>query len=192
VNFLFHLYLSGDDPELMVGNLMGDFVKGRLTGAYPAGIERGIALHRAIDSAAGRSEHFRRSRQRLDPRFGLYRGVLVDLYYDHFLAKDWARYHPRPLSMYLAETRLTTDLYRRHLPERLVGLLPVIFEQWLPSYQEPAGIEQALRRMAQRVGRPNPLAEGGGELVRHYEELRADFREFLPEIRGMLAENLQE
>ncbi|HEY5975737.1 MAG TPA: DUF479 domain-containing protein, partial [Geobacteraceae bacterium] len=74
MNFLFHLYLSGDDPELMVGNLMGDFVKGRLMpGRFPIGIERGLVLHRAIDSEAGRNGHFRSSRQRLDERFGLYR-----------------------------------------------------------------------------------------------------------------------
>jgi acyl carrier protein phosphodiesterase len=182
MNFLCHLYLAGADPELQVGGLMGDFVKGRLTGGYPVTIERGIALHRAIDSEAGRNGHFRSSRLRLDERFGLYRGVLVDLFYDHFLARDWERYHPQPLVAYLAEVRRAVQFHDRYLPERLRQLLPIIFEVWLPSYREPSGIEQALARMAGRLRRSNPLADGGAELVRQYEALQADFRQFLPEM----------
>jgi acyl carrier protein phosphodiesterase len=92
MNFLAHLYLSGDDPELLVGNLMGDFVKGRLEGRFPPGIERGIALHRRIDSFAAGNHNFLLSKRRIEPSFGLYRAVLVDLYYDHFLAIDWNEY----------------------------------------------------------------------------------------------------
>ena len=181
MNFLGHLFLAGDDPELVVGGLMGDFVKGRLTpGRFPEGISRGIALHRRIDSAAGRNLDFLASKHRLDGRFGLYRGVLVDLFYDHFLAREWERYHPDPLAEFIARCHRQALAFEEILPSRLAGFLPAIFTELLPSYREPAGIERALQRMAARRDRPSPLAEGAGELGRHYQELKADFQRFLP------------
>lgn len=188
MNFLAHLYLSGDDPELMVGNLMGDFVKGRLApGQYPAGVQRGIVLHRRIDSAAGRSEFFQRSRLRLDQRFGLYRAVLVDLFYDHFLAVDWHSYSPVPLDSFLSEGYRRLQARQALLPERLRKILPTIFTELLPSYREVAGIERALQRMAGRIGRPSPLADGAAELLAHYAPLRDDFCRFLPAIESEVA-----
>jgi acyl carrier protein phosphodiesterase len=183
VNFLAHLYLSGDDPQLLVGNLMGDFVKGRLEGRYPPAIEQGIVLHRRIDSFAGRSPHFLRSKRRLDERFGLYRGVLVDLFYDHFLAAHWEEFADVPSSLFLADARRVLEEHREVLPERLWRIIPLMFEEWLPAYREIDGIARALLRMSGRIGRPNPLGEGAGELTRHYEGLYGDFREFLPEVQ---------
>lgn len=185
MNFLAHLFLSGNDPELLVGNLMGDFVKGRLTGHYPPGIERGIVLHRRIDSFAARNGHFLLSKRRLDPSLGHFRGVLVDLFYDHFLAVHWDAYADVPYSRYLADTRLILGNFEGILPERLRRLVPVMFEEWLPSYREIGGITAVLERMSLRVKRENRLGEGGVELQRHYEGLYGDFRKFLPEIRKM-------
>jgi acyl carrier protein phosphodiesterase len=183
MNFLGHLYLSGSDPQLLVGNLMGDFVKGRLVpGRFPAPIHQGIVLHRWIDTAANQSAFFRRSRLRIDPRFGLYRGVLVDLFYDHFLAVDWQRYSPLPLEAFLETSYRQLRDHWNVLPERLQGLLPVIFQDLLPSYREVKGIERALGRMAQRLSRPSPLASGGQELLAHYAPLQEDFHQFLPEM----------
>jgi acyl carrier protein phosphodiesterase len=184
VNFLAHLLLAGPDPELLTGNLMGDFVKGRLEGRFPPGIERGIVMHRRIDSFADADEYFNVSRKRLDPSFGLYRGVLVDLFYDHFLALSWNVYSPVPLDSFLRASHRTVRAHERQLPEQLRTLLPVIFSELLPSYLEPAGIDRALARMGRRIVRPNPLAEGGRELRRHYPELQRDFALFFPRITG--------
>ena len=194
MNFLAHLHLSGADPELMAGNLMGDFVKGRLApDAYPPGILRGLRLHRFIDAAAGRNEWFNRSRYRLEAGFGLYRGVLVDLFYDHFLAKDWASYSPVPLAEYLAESHRCLAAHREYLPERLANILPTIFDDLIPSYTTVAGIERALFRMARRIGRPDsPLIAGATALTAHYEGLHADFRSFLPELAAEIAARRQE
>jgi len=187
MNFLGHLYLSGNDPELQVGNLMGDFVKGPLAGRFPAGIEQGLRLHRWIDSAANRDRSFLESRERLDPCFGLYRGVLVDLFYDHFLATEWQAYHPRPFESFLHDAFATARDHSAVMPERFLKLLPVIFTELIPSYREVAGIDSALQRMAARRKRPSPLGSGVRELVRHYGELRADFRSFLPRMTGQVA-----
>jgi len=189
MNFLAHLRLSGDDAESLVGNLMGDFVKGRLEERFPPPIRRGVELHRRIDSFAARNEHFLRSKRRLDPALGLYRGVMVDLFYDHFLALHWDDHSAIPFDRFVADAWRTMIAHEAVLPRELVRVLPVIFSDLIPSYRETGGIERALQRMAARLGRPTPLGEGGRELRRHYGELEGDFRGFFPEalafVRGV-------
>ena len=179
MNFLFHMYLSGNDHELLVGNFMGDFVKGPLDDAYPPRIRQGLLLHRKIDSFAQRDANFQSSRLRLSPDFGLYRGVLVDLFYDHFLAKGWDSWSGTPFPEYLSWARSVIEKRLAIMPRKLQDFVPVIFEELLPSYKSTAGTEAALTRMSRRVRRPNPLAEGGRELTRHYEELKTDFERFI-------------
>jgi acyl carrier protein phosphodiesterase len=173
------MYLSGYDPELLVGNFMGDFVKGPIGTAYAPRIVQGLKLHRKIDSFAQGNTHFQASRLRLAPHFGLYRGVFVDLFYDHFLAKEWTSWCDTPFPDYLAATRIIIDSHIAVMPERLQEFVPIIFNELLPSYAAVSGIESALVRMSRRVRRTNPLAEGGAELTVHYEELKADFEHFI-------------
>lgn len=187
MNFLFHIYLSGNDPDLLTGNLMGDFVKGRLGEGYPPGLVTGIMLHRRIDSFAQQHPVFRRSYRRIAPNYGLWRGVLVDLFYDHFLSADWDEWTDEPFTNYLAWARKMVEERREWLPERLQDLLPVIFEDLLPSYCEVAGIGLALERMSRRIKRDNPLAGGEWELMQSYEELREDFSCFMPPAREFVA-----
>ncbi len=183
VNFLAHLFLSGDASELLVGNLMGDFVKGRLDGRFPAGIERGILLHREIDSFTGQNRHFLRSKQRLDKSFGLYRGVLVDLFYDHFLAAHWEDYADVPLSLFISDAWRVLCEHKEFLPDRLQRIMPLMFRDWLPSYCDIGGIAAVLHRMSCfRLKRANGLGEGVEALSRHYGELYGDFRNFFPEL----------
>jgi len=189
MNFLFHMLLSGDDDQLLVGNIMGDFVKGPLTGCtYPPRIRQGLQLHRSIDSFAQRDASFQGSRLRLSPRFGLYRGVLVDLFYDHFLARDWDLWSNVPFPDYIAAARATIDHYREILPLRLQEFVPVIFNELLPSYVTVTGIESALQRMSRRVRRPNPLAAGASQLTLHYAELHAEFECFMNSVQQFTTE----
>lgn len=183
MNILFHMYLSGNDPELLVGNFMGDFVKGPIGDEFAQSIGQGLKLHRRIDSFAQGNTHFQTSRVRLNPRYGLYRGVFVDLFYDHFLAREWTYWSDTPLPEYLAATRTIIDRYLPIMPQRLQEFVPIIFGELLPSYAEVSGIEAALGRMSRRVRRANPLAEGSAELTIHYEALQADFRQFVVEAR---------
>jgi acyl carrier protein phosphodiesterase len=192
VNYLFHLYLSGDDPDILTGNFMGDFVKGPLLDRYPPRLRLGLQLHRSIDSFAQQHHLFTRSRLRLAPRFGLYRGILVDLYYDHFLATSWSQHSKLPLGRYLKDARAMIEGRFSYLPERLQGLVPIIFEDMIPSYLDADGVGRALARMSRRVRRSNPLAEGGAELKLHYDGLREDFLGFLPEVSSFAVETLAE
>jgi acyl carrier protein phosphodiesterase len=183
MNFLFHMLLSGSDEQTLVGNFMGDFVKGPLADRFPARIRHGLTLHRRIDSFASRDGHFQRSRLRLHPHYGLYRGVLIDLFYDHFLVREWDHWSNEPFDEYLARTRSIIDVHRIELPERMQSLVPIIFEELLPSYGQVEGIGRALERMSLRVTRTNPLAGGEEQLQRHYDDLRADFRGFMPKVQ---------
>jgi acyl carrier protein phosphodiesterase len=162
---------------------MGDFVKGSLDGRFPPGIERGILLHREIDSFTGQNQHFLRSKRRIDKSFGLYRGVLVDLFYDHFLAAHWEDYADVPLSLFISDTWRILCEHKEFLPARLQRIMPVMFRDWLPSYHDVEGIAAVLHRISRfRLKRPNCLAEGATALSKHYEGLCGDFQKFFPEL----------
>jgi acyl carrier protein phosphodiesterase len=100
LNFLAHALLAGDDPALIVGGVIGDWIKGPLPGILPDDLARGVALHRAIDSFAELQPAFSRSRSRISGNRRRYAGVLVDVFYDHLLAKKWNTLHHRPLDEY--------------------------------------------------------------------------------------------
>ena len=183
MNYLMHLYLAGDDPESLVGNMMGDFIKGRLDDRYPPGIRQGIELHRRIDSFAAGNRFFLQSKRHLDPSFGLYRAVLVDLFYDHFLARQWEEYSPAPFEEFIEHAYRVLADHEPLMPERLREILPRMFSgNWLFSYREPEGIASALARMSARIRRPNPLARGAVELSEKGDLLLTDFHLFMPEL----------
>jgi acyl carrier protein phosphodiesterase len=187
LNYLVHLFLAEPTPENLLGNLMGDFVKGRLDDAFPPGIRRGIELHRRIDSLAQRSPACRRSRTLIDPAFGHLRGIMVDIFYDHFLARNWSRHHPRPLEAFAREVYTLLEENFSRLPAGLQQVAPrMITHDWLVSYREPAVIGRVLQRIGTRLSRPNPLAHGVGELHRHYAELEADCNAFLAEAQAFV------
>jgi len=183
VNFLTHLFLSGNTPEILVGNLMGDFVKGGLDGRFPPGIKQGILLHREIDAFSVKNDHFLRSKRRLDQSFGHYRGVLIDLFYDHFLAAHWKDYADVPYHVFISDAWRILRAHKEFLPDRLKHIMPFMFRNWLPSYSTVGGIAATLRRMSRfRLKRPNRLSEGAEALNKNYGELYNDFRKFLPEL----------
>ena len=182
MNYLAHLYLAGPDPELRLGGLMGDFVKGPLDARYSPGIIAGLRLHRSIDSLAATSPYCRASRQRLHPRFGHTRAVLVDIFYDHFLAAHWHEFHPQPLTVFAADTYRLLREHHALLPEGLARIAPRMAElDWLSSYRDRASVTIALERIATRLSRPTALGDGAVELERCGEELLGDFRGFMAE-----------
>src|SRR5690606_17104395 len=105
MNFLAHVYLSGDNPKIMVGNFIGDFVKGgRLSERFEKDIARGIELHRAIDDFTDSHAVVLKSKERLRPKYRHYSPVIVDMFYDHILARHWNDYHPQSLPAFAEET----------------------------------------------------------------------------------------
>jgi acyl carrier protein phosphodiesterase len=182
MNFLFHMLLSGSDDQLMVGNFMGDFVKGTLQERFSPTIRQGVALHRRIDSYAERHPLFRQSRQRISHNYGLYRGVMVDIFYDYYLVNDWDEWCDEPLGDFLTRTRTVVENNMSSLPAEMHRLVPIIFEELLPSYGTIEGIASALSRLSRRIKRPNPLSGGEEELLLHHDVMQNDFRVFTPEV----------
>jgi len=183
LNFLAHFYLTDESPASLVGSLMGDFVKGRLTGRYPATIERAIFIHRCIDSFTDSDETVLLSRRRIDPSFRLLRGVLIDVFYDHFLARHWERFSDEPLSAFTRRVYHALDQHGDHFTGSLKTVaVRMAEEDWLSTYQEIDGIGAILRRMARRLSRPNALARGVDALERHYDGFEEDFMEYMPRL----------
>lgn len=189
MNFLAHLSLSGDDPEVMLGNLMGDFLKGVDAARYPPAVQRGIRLHRTIDSFTDAHPVFSRSRRRFPPPYRRYGGVLVDVFYDHFLARDWRRYRPREdLSCFVRRAYQMLASPPVEPPPRLKNALPrMIRDDWLGSCATQDGIDRQLKRISRRVSRANPLGSGVSQLALHYDGLAADFAEFFPALMRRVA-----
>ncbi len=182
MNYLVHLYLAGEDPELQLGGLMGDFVKGPIPADYPEKLALGLHLHRRIDSLAQNSPHTRQSRQLLDTKFGHGRGIIVDIFYDHFLAANWSDYASEPLESYADEVYRLLQKQHAKLPPGLQQVAPyMIKHNWLVSYRQRHVVGRALEKISQRLSRPLPLAEGVNDLAAHEALFLHDFRGFMTE-----------
>ena len=182
MNYLVHLFLAGADPEHQLGGLMGDFVKGPIPEGYPQGIAQGLHLHRRIDSFSHNNLHTRRSRNRLDQKYGHGRSIIVDIFYDHFLASSWPEYSPEPLEDYAEGVYNLLQTHHQLLPDDLKVVSARMIEyNWLVSYRRFEVVGKALHRISQRLSRPLPLAEATEDLACHEDALRSDFREFMQE-----------
>ena len=188
MNFLAHFVLSGDDDELRLGNLLGDVVKGRVEHYdHPGASERmrtGIRLHRTIDSYSDAHPVVRRSKQRIAARYGRLSGVIVDVYYDHVLAREWRTHGEGDLKVFADDVYRTLHENVMRLPEQVHPLVYAMSRgDWLVGYADIAHVAGTLRNMARR----NRVAAGIGtaaeELARDYEAVATDFAEFFPELR---------
>lgn len=185
MNFLAHALLAGDDPALVVGGVVGDWIKGPLPGPLPADLARGVALHRAIDSHAETHPAFRRSRARVSAARRRYAGVLVDIFYDHLLARDWPVHHATQLPTYCSGIYQHIAGRRDDLPQPAhPALQRMAREDWLHSYVHIDGITDVLQRMARRARQPNPLAGGEAEFLADADGFADDFRAWLDDAQA--------
>jgi acyl carrier protein phosphodiesterase len=185
MNFLAHLHLSGDNTSIMLGNFIGDFVKGKnLVEKVGSEIAKGIELHREIDFFTDQHPIVTQSKKRLRPKYRHYSGVIVDVFYDHFLAKNWNDYHPQPLSDYAAYVYEVIQKNAALLPERVNMMMPYMIKgNWLVNYATPEGIHRALSGMARRTPYESKMDESVVDLQENYEKFKAEFTTFFPELK---------
>jgi acyl carrier protein phosphodiesterase len=182
MNYLAHLHLGGAAPPQLLGSLYGDFVKGQLGGQWPAEIEAAIRLHRRIDAFTDAHPLQARARARFPAARRRTAGMLLDLFFDHCLARDWADYAEQPLDAFTAQVYRVLASEPR-LPGRLALIAPRMAAQdWLGSYREFAVLEQVIAGMQRRLSRPQLLDGSLVELERLYQPLSEDFRAFYPEL----------
>ena len=180
MNYLAHAYLAGALPADRVGGVMGDFVKGVLPAGLPPDLAAGVRLHRQIDVFADTHSAFIRSRQRVSPERRRFAGVMVDMFYDHFLARNWDEFGAGPLEASAADTYHAMEARTSVFPLRLIELFPRMrATDWLSSYRSADAIALALDRMSGRLRRENVLRGGGVELLHAYGEFESDFFEFI-------------
>jgi len=183
LNFLAHIYLSGDNEERMIGNFIADFVKGKKMFDYPHGIQKGIALHRKIDYFTDHHEVTARSKEPLRKKYRHYSGVIVDLYYDHFLAKNFRDYSQIDLGEYTHNTYEILSRNMAGLPVEVQQFLPYMIERnWLLNYAHLQGLSRTLTGLSKRVNFENRMDEAIQDLEAGYPAFEADFREFFPEL----------
>lgn len=189
MNFLAHLYLSPPTPDARLGSLLGDFVKGPVEAAgYNAEIAAGIRLHRRIDTFTDAHPVVAGSRARIEPPLRRYAGVLVDVFYDHFLAADWAEHHDASLAAFSRGVYAELERTAHPVPEHFAGMVRhLVRDDWFGAYATIDGIDLTLRRMSRRARPGNPLGDGAAALARAYDGLREDFRAFLPKVRAFAA-----
>ena len=191
MNYLAHLHLGGQRPGQLLGSLYGDFVKGRLQGQFPAEVEDAITLHRQIDVFTDRHGLVDIALSRFSLTRRRYAGIVLDVFFDHCLARDWALYADSSLPAF------TADVYRvlaaePQLPGRLAQIAPYMAaDDWLGSYRDFAVLDQVLRGISRRLSRPEELAAAMQELERLYEPLSEDFRLFYPELQRFSAQHLR-
>ncbi len=185
MNFLAHLYLSGSDPQVMVGNFIGDFVKGRdLKEQFGAGIARGIELHRAIDEFTDKHLIVKQSKTRLFPTYRHYSAVIIDIFYDHFLASGWNDYSKEPLASYARRAYQLVVDQDALLPEQVKRMLPYMMHgNWLVNYAQVEGIQRAMTGMSRRATFESKMEQSVGDLRQHYTEFESEFKSFFPELK---------
>ena len=183
MNYLAHIHLGGQRPGQLLGSLYGDFVKGRLQGQFAPEVEAAIQLHRRIDVFTDRHPLVDVALSRFSLTRRRYAGIVLDVFFDHCLARDWALYADRPLEVF------TSDVYRAlssepQLPDRLARIAPyMVADDWLGSYREFDVLEQVLRGISRRLTRPEELAGAMQELRALYEPLSEDFSLFYPQLQ---------
>jgi acyl carrier protein phosphodiesterase len=188
VNYLAHLFLAGDTAESLIGNLAGDFVKGRIGDEVPPAIAEGIRQHRRIDAFTDSHPSVAAFRRVLVPEHGHYARVIADVFFDHFLAAGFERYSAEPLDEFLSRVYAAIDPHRDQLPGDLGIVYPRMRDgEWLSSYQTIEGIRQALGGISHRLSRRPQLAPAVHFLSdRHTRaELERLFHEFFPDVMAL-------
>lgn len=181
MNYLAHLFLSEWTPESLIGNLLGDFTKGAVEHPYSEDIRKGIALHKRVDVYTDSHPIFRSSKRIISIERRRFSGIMIDVFYDHFLAKNWDEYADIPLRDFSHRVYQVLQDNQNILPERLKRMLPGMIAG-LTSSKEMCGIDRALKGIAARIKRTNNLGDGVEELVANYQRLESDFCAFFPDL----------
>ena len=183
MNFLAHIYLSSDDDLLKIGNFMADSIRGHSYLDYPLPIQKGILLHRAIDTFTDSHPIYRKSKHRLHDKYGHYSGVIMDIVYDHYLAKNWSQYSTVPLEEYASN--FYQLLQERHdiLTEKIKKILPyMIARNWLVSYASLDGLEKILFQMDYKTHHRVHMQEAIVEVKEYYSDFESEFFLFFEEL----------
>lgn len=183
MNFLAHIYLSFDDEEITIGNFIADSVRGKKYKHFPEKIKQGILLHRAIDTFTDSHPLARQSSKRLHANNGHYSRVIVDIFYDHFLARNWSSYSDVPLERYTENFYELLEINYEVLPVNIHRMMPyMIADNWLLNYQHKEGIQRVLSGMSRRARNSSRMHYAVQDLEAHYDDFQEEFTKLFEEL----------
>lgn len=183
MNFLAHIYLSFNDHEVTLGNFMADSIRGNKYKHLPDNIQKGIRLHREIDTFTDAHPIVRKSTKRLHKNYSHYSGVIVDIFYDHFLAKNWKQYSDTPLDIYVDDFYDLLEDHYAILPDGVKRMMPyMISDNWIFNYSKMEGIARVLNGMNRRTKNKSKMNFAILDLETHYDEFESEFTSFFEEL----------
>ena len=185
MNFLAHIFLSDNNDFIKIGNFMADGIRGKDYLHFPKEVQKGILLHRQIDTFTDSHNIYRKSKHRLHEKYGHYSGVIMDILYDHFLAKNWSEYSNEKLEDFANNFYELLYKNEKILTEKTKMMLPYMSEKnWLVSYATIAGIELILFQMDYRTKNRANMQEAVIELQQYYTEFEEEFTAFFIELQA--------
>ncbi len=191
MNYLAHAYLSFNQPGILVGNMISDFIKGKKKFDYPAEVQKGIHLHRMIDTFTDDHAVTKQAKQIFRPFVGLYAGAFMDVVYDHFLARDENEFPANSLSVFAAGTYNVLNNYTGILPERFVVMLPYMSSQnWLFNYSTTAGTEKSFGGVVKRAAFLTSSEAVFEAFMLNYSSLQQYYSAFFPAVKKFAREEL--
>lgn len=183
MNFLAHIYLSGNTEGVIIGNFIGDAIKGNRYNNYTEDIKQGILLHRKIDSFTDKHEIVGKSKRKLRNHYGKHAGVVIDIFYDHFLVKNWQNYSNENLNDFIQNAYKILMAHNNILPNEVLRYLPyMILNDWLGSYKHIDSIKMVLNGMSRRTSLPNKTNFAIETLEKNYYEFDSEFNTFFKDI----------
>tara|TARA_R110001592_G_C12902489_1_gene726763 strand:+ start:19 stop:642 length:624 start_codon:yes stop_codon:yes gene_type:complete len=183
MNFLAHIYLSFNDKEITIGNFIADSIRGNKFDHLPKNVQKGIKLHRFIDTYTDTHEIPKISSKRLHANYSHYSRVIVDIYYDHYLAKNWSKYSDIPLDVFVDSFYdLLEDNYEI-LPDGVRRMMPyMITDNWIYNYSKMEGIARVLNGMNRRTKNKSKMNFAILDLEEHYDAFEEEFTEFFEQL----------
>lgn len=183
MNFLAHVFLSGTNEQLILGNLIADSVKGKMIDSFDEGVKKGIQLHRLIDQYTDNHFVVKRSKARLETTYKKYAGVIADIYYDHFLAANFPLYSPISLSQ-TAHTAYNILIRNFEiLPPQSKRILPYMATQnWLEGYANLQDLQRVFNGMSRRASFVSGMENAILDLKKDYQDYEKDFFDFFPDL----------
>lgn len=192
MNFLSHLYLSGNSEGLIIGNFIADSVKGNAYNNYPEEIKKGIILHRKIDTFTDSHLIVETSKARLREKYRKYAGVIVDIYYDHYLAANWNDYSDDNFRQYVQSIYSLIEKNKHILPEKSAHFTKYMLQHdILTAYSKLEGIEKVLLGMSRRTTFKSDMEFSIHDLKEHYPLFEAEFRLFFPELQEFVNSQIE-
>ena len=192
MNFLAHIYLSGDNDLIKIGNFVGDWIKGNDFKKYKPDIQKGILMHRFIDYYTDSHPIVKKSKSRLNDKYHKYSGIIIDIFYDHFLAKNWETYSPVVLNDFISSLKESLLINMHHFSPEIQEFIPRFMKfGWMESYVTMGGIELVLQGMSRHTSLPDKTEDAIKILGIYYKNFENEFLEYFPQLIKRVEEDYE-